>query len=105
MEVCEIIKGQQAFPRLTDKQQKAEMTRNTVMNPHDRFRKIDETVSLCNFLEFYIFRVYIALCHRKLAKVNLTYLKHNYLCHKNILHCSFPSAARENIGEIRRGID
>ena len=49
MEVCEIVKGQQAFHRLTD-QQKAEMISRTIMRPQDRFRKIHATVSSLGFL-------------------------------------------------------
>ena len=49
MEVCHIVKGQRAFHRLTDKQQKTEMIRHTAMKPSVRFRKIQETVSLYNF--------------------------------------------------------
>ena len=45
MEVCNIVGGQRAFHRLTD-QQKAEMIRHTAMRPPERFRKIQETVSL-----------------------------------------------------------
>ena len=45
MEVCKIVGGQRAFHRLTD-QQKAEMIRHTAMRPQERFRKIQETVSL-----------------------------------------------------------
>ena len=45
MEVCNIVGGQRAFHRLTD-QQKAEMIRHTAMRPQERFRKIQETVSL-----------------------------------------------------------
>ena len=44
MEVCQIVKGQQAFHRLTD-QQKADMIKHTAMRPQERFRKIQETVS------------------------------------------------------------
>ena len=44
MEVCQIVKGQRAFHRLTD-QQKVEMIKHTVMRPQYRFRKIHETVS------------------------------------------------------------
>ena len=45
MEVCQIVRGQQAFHRLTD-QQKADMIKHTAMRPQERFRKIQETVSL-----------------------------------------------------------
>ena len=52
MEVCNIVGGQRAFHRLTD-QQKAEMIRHTAMRPQERFRKIQETVSLLAiFLNF-----------------------------------------------------
>ena len=44
MEVCQIVKGQRAFRRLTDKQRN-EMIKHTAMKPHIRFRKIHETVS------------------------------------------------------------
>ena len=49
MEVCQIVRGQQAFHRLTD-QQKADMIKHTAMRPQERFRKIQETVSF--FLNF-----------------------------------------------------
>ena len=45
MELCQIVRGQQAFHRLTD-QQKADMIKHTAMRPQERFRKIQETVSL-----------------------------------------------------------
>ena len=44
MEVCQIVRGQRAFHRLTD-QQKADMIKHTAMRPQERFRKIQETVS------------------------------------------------------------
>ena len=45
MEVCQIVRGQRAFHRLSD-QQKADMIKHTAMRPQERFRKIQETVSL-----------------------------------------------------------
>ena len=57
MEVCEIVKGQRAFHRLTD-QQKDRMIRHTAMTPQDRFRKIHKTVSslaIFFFLNFFFF--------------------------------------------------
>ena len=44
MEVCQIVRGQRAFHRLSD-QQKADMIKHTAMRPQERFRKIQETVS------------------------------------------------------------
>ena len=49
MEVCQIVRGQRAFRRLTE-QQKTEMIKHTAMRPQDRFRKIHETVSSSAFL-------------------------------------------------------
>ena len=48
MEVCQIVRGQQAFHRLTD-QQKADMIKHTAMRPQERFRKIQETKFTSNF--------------------------------------------------------
>ena len=45
MEVCQIVRGQWAFHRLTD-QQKGDLIKYTAMRPKERFRKIQETVSL-----------------------------------------------------------
>ena len=50
MEVCQIVRGQRAFHRLTD-QQKADMIRYTAMRPQERFRKIQETVSSLQFFK------------------------------------------------------
>lgn len=44
MEVCQIVNGQQAFHQLTD-QQTTEMRKQTIMEPRDKFRKIQEIVS------------------------------------------------------------
>ena len=53
MEVCQIVRGQRAFHRLTD-QQKAGMIKHTAMKPQERFRKIEETVgSLAIFLNYF----------------------------------------------------
>ena len=56
MEVCQIVRGQRAFHRLTD-QQKADMIKHTAMRPQDRFRKIEETVSslaiFFNYFDYY----------------------------------------------------
>ena len=51
MELCEMIKGQRAFHRLSD-QQKAVMITYAAMRPQDRFRKIQNLVSsfISNFL-------------------------------------------------------
>ena len=52
MEVCQIVRGQRAFHRLSD-QQKADMIKHTAMRPQERFRKIQETVSsFASFLNF-----------------------------------------------------
>ena len=58
MEVCQIVKGQRAFHRLTD-QQKVEMINYTAMRPQVRFRKIHETVSsLLPFFEICLSKLF-----------------------------------------------
>lgn len=54
MEVCNIVNGQQAYRRLTD-QQTADMIRYTAVKPEERFRKIQEIVSL--FKNFFVFSI------------------------------------------------
>ena len=51
MEVCQIVNGQQVFHQLTD-QQTTEMRKQTIMEPQDKFRKIQEIVSSFLFFKF-----------------------------------------------------
>ena len=44
MEVCKIVRGQQAYLRLTDKQT-ADMIKQTAMRPQKRFEEIEKIVS------------------------------------------------------------
>lgn len=89
MEVCNIVNGQQAYRRLTD-QQTADMIRYTAVKPEERFRKIQEIVSL-NFFLCLVFRSYcwpITLQAWK-SKSKITVSENNCLIQENMLYCSF----------------